>query len=86
MRELIILSCAVLVSAAPASAAQSLVANQVAASSDQQATLAAVGGKVTAPAAEKKICKMLPSSSSRMTEKVCLTKQEWRQVDEETSR
>ena len=36
-----------------------------------------------APAAvqEKKICKHLPSSFSRMTQRACLTASEWKQVE-----
>jgi hypothetical protein len=34
--------------------------------------------------AEKKICRLLPSSYSRMNDRVCLTKEEWKQVDEQT--
>jgi hypothetical protein len=38
-----------------------------------------------APAAapEKKICKQLPSSYSRMTKRTCLTEKEWKQVEAE---
>jgi ABC-type oligopeptide transport system substrate-binding subunit len=32
--------------------------------------------------APKKICKQLPSSYSHTTKRVCLTKEEWKQVDE----
>jgi hypothetical protein len=31
---------------------------------------------------EKKICRQLPSSSSRLPNRVCLTRKEWQQVDE----
>ena len=34
-----------------------------------------------APAAEKKICKQLPSSSSRLPQRVCLTAAQWKQVE-----
>ena len=30
---------------------------------------------------EKKICKQLPSSSSRLPQRVCLTEKQWKQVD-----
>ena len=39
----------------------------------------------SAPAAavEKKVCKQLPSSYSRMTQRVCLTEKEWQRVEQE---
>lgn len=33
---------------------------------------------------EKKICKWLPKSGSRMTEKVCHTKSEWKQIEKDS--
>ena len=33
--------------------------------------------------AAKKICKQLPSSYSHSSQRVCLTKDEWKQVDDE---
>jgi hypothetical protein len=39
-------------------------------------------GKAAA-AAEKKVCKQLPSSSSRLPNRVCLTANEWKQVEKE---
>ena len=36
-----------------------------------------------ATAVEKKICKQLPSSYSRMTQRVCLTEKEWKQAEQE---
>src|SRR5438270_4887971 len=39
---------------------------------------------VQAPAAEqKKTCRLLPSSYSRRSDRVCLTKAEWAQVDKD---
>ena len=43
-------------------------------------------GSGKAVAAEKKVCKQLPSSSSRLPKRVCLTTNEWKQVEEEISR
>ena len=41
-----------------------------------------------APAAgavpEKKICKLLPSSGTRMSKRACLTEKEWKQVEQDT--
>ncbi len=34
------------------------------------------------PAAEKKICKKLTVTGSRMAERICLTREEWKQVEE----
>lgn len=36
--------------------------------------------------AEKKVCKQLPSSSSRLPKRVCLTAKEWKQVEAEVDR
>ena len=33
--------------------------------------------------ADKKICKLLPSSYSHRSDRVCLTQQQWKQVDEQ---
>jgi hypothetical protein len=72
--------------AVPASAApdQQQPASQVVALN----TIGGGAGETAAPAQaqptpEKKVCKQLPSSYSRMTERVCLTKQEWKQVEAE---
>lgn len=43
------------------------------------------GGK-SAAVAEKKVCKQLPSSSSRLPQRVCLTAKEWKQVEAEVER
>ena len=32
---------------------------------------------------EKKVCRLLPSSYSHRNDRVCLTKEEWKQVDEQ---
>jgi hypothetical protein len=31
----------------------------------------------------KKVCKRLPTSGTRLAERVCLTKEEWKKVEEE---
>jgi hypothetical protein len=46
------------------------------------ATQEDASGKAAA-AAEKKVCKQLPSSSSRLPNRVCLTAKEWKQVEKE---
>jgi hypothetical protein len=85
MCKLIVLPCVVLFSvvAAPVSAAPQ-IANQVAPSTSQQS--ATLSGGSAAAVADKKICKELPSSYTRMTERVCLTKRQWQQVHEEAER
>jgi Spy/CpxP family protein refolding chaperone len=47
---------------------------------DQAAPTAGASGKATD--AEKKICKRLATSGTRMAERVCLTKEQWKKVDE----
>ena len=44
------------------------------------------GGRAAQPAEEKKICKQLPSSSSRLPNRVCLTEKGWKQVEDDASR
>jgi hypothetical protein len=87
MRKLIILPCvALLAAAAPATSAPPAVANQIAPSDAQQAVALSGGGKATQAGPEKKICRQLPSSSSRLPNRVCLTAKEWQQVEDEESR
>jgi hypothetical protein len=38
---------------------------------------------VTAAPADKLICKLLPSSYSHTMQRVCLTKEQWKQVEEQ---
>jgi len=66
--------------------AASLVVSPVAASATE--TAAATQSAASAPAAkpaaeEKKICKQLPSSTSRLPQRACLTAAQWKQVDED---
>jgi acyl-CoA synthetase (AMP-forming)/AMP-acid ligase II len=60
--------------AAPANAKEKTQTEQVA-SADQVTTAAD-----TKEAA--KVCRRIPSSSSRKTERVCLTKEDWKKVEE----
>jgi hypothetical protein len=41
------------------------------------------GSSANSAAGEKKVCRKLVTSGSRFTEKVCLTKEEWKKVDAE---
>jgi hypothetical protein len=85
MRKLIILPCiALLTAAAPATAAPP-VGNQVA-SSDNQQSMTLSGGRATQAAVDKKICKQLPTTGSRLSKRACLTASEWKQVEDEVSR
>jgi len=64
--------------------AASLLVSPIAASATEtaSATQPAASASAAKPAAgEKKICKQLPSSSSRLPQRVCLTEKEWKQVD-----
>ena len=91
---LLTLSSALLFTAASAAnASPALQANpsagaaapvQVADSSRPAPAAAAIRTAPAAVAEEKKICKQLPSSYTRSTKRVCLTKAEWEQVGNES--
>ena len=57
---------------------------QVADASRAPAAAAATPAATTTAVAPKKICKLLPSSYSHSQQRVCLTKDEWKQVDEQS--
>jgi hypothetical protein len=85
MRKLILLPCvALLTAAAPANSAPQ-IANQIAPSESQKAIALSGGGK-SAAAEEKKICKQLPTTGSRLPKRACFTAAEWKQIDDEASR
>jgi hypothetical protein len=83
MGKFILLPCAALfVAAAPVTAAAPVVANQVAPSDEQQAARLSGGG--AAPAVQdKKICKQLDTTGSRLPRRACLTAKEWKQLQDE---
>jgi hypothetical protein len=86
MRKLFLLPCvAILTAAAPATAAPPAVSTQAAPSEAQQ-SLTLSGGRGSQGVEEKKICKHLPTSGTRLSNRACLTAREWKQVDEEVSR
>jgi hypothetical protein len=58
--------------------AVSLVVSPIAASAAAQPG----ADKSAAATADKKICKQLPSSTSRLPQRVCLTAQQWKQVED----
>ena len=68
--------------AAPTSASTKDDSNTVAPATSNSS---APAGTAVQPAAnaQKKICKLLPSSYSHMRDRVCLTKNEWKQVEED---
>lgn len=83
MRKLIVLPCvAFLTAAAPANSAPQAIANQVAPSDSQQAVSVSGGGNAS-QAEEKKICKQLETSGSRLPRRACLTEKEWKQLRDE---
>jgi hypothetical protein len=86
MHKLAVLPCVTLLAAAAtATSAPQVPANQIAPSDPQQAANLS-GGKATEAVQDKKICKQLPSSTSRLPNRVCLTEKEWKQVEEDMSR
>ncbi|MBV8908284.1 MAG: hypothetical protein JOZ20_04720 [Sphingomonas sp.] len=88
MRKLILLPCVALLTAAAPATAQPQVTQQIAPSDAQKAVALSGGGKEAAQVApeEKKICKQLPSTGSRLPNRACLTAREWKQVEEDLSR
>jgi hypothetical protein len=88
MRKLIITlsSIAMLATAAAApaaapNAAGAAVGNQIVAS---ETPVQPVSGGKALPAEPAKQCRQLPSSYSRLPQRVCLTKEQWAKVDEES--
>lgn len=84
MGKLIFLPCAALLAAAVAAQATPrpapLVSN-IAPSEAQKSATAPGGGKLVSAPDEKKICKQLPSTGSRLPSRACLTEREWRQLE-----
>ena len=71
MRKLVTLSCIAFLTAVAAPASAAQTPAQ---------------DKAAKANSEKKICKQLPTTGSRLQNKACLTAQEWKQVEEEVSR
>lgn len=79
LTSIVSVSAALLLSSTAMAQDKKLAANgQPSASASYQAT-----AEAPAPT-EKKICKRLATSGTRMFERVCLTKQQWEKVEEET--
>jgi hypothetical protein len=87
MRKLILLPCVALltVAAAPANSAPQ-VSTQIAPSDAQRAVALSGGGKEAAASEEKKICKQLPTTGSRLPKRACFTADQWKQIEDEASR
>ena len=85
MRKLILLPCVALLTAAAPAYSEPQVAQQIAPSDAQKAVALSGGNKQTAAPEEKKICKQLPTSGSRLPNRACLTAKEWKQVEEDGS-
>jgi hypothetical protein len=86
VRKLILLPCvALLTAAAPANSAPQ-VAQQIAPSDAQKAVVLSGGGKEAAASQEKKICKQLPTTGSRLPKRACFTADQWKQIEDEASR
>jgi len=86
VRKLILLPCvALLTAAAPANSAPQ-VAQQIAPSDAQKAVVLSGGGKAAAASQEKKICKQLPTTGSRLPKRACFTADQWKQIEDEASR
>ena len=71
MRKFVTLSCIALLTAAAAPASAAQTPAQ---------------DKAARANVEKKICKQLPGTGSRLPNKACLTAKEWKQVQDEASR
>jgi hypothetical protein len=84
MRKLVLLPCfALLTAAAPAQGAPPPVASQITPSDAQKAVKLSGGAKQVVDPDEKKICKQLPSTGSRLPNRACLTAKEWKQVEQD---
>ena len=64
-------------------AASLLISAETGSESANAASSAAARADVAAPKAEEKVCRRLVTSGSRMTTKVCLTKLEWKKIDDD---
>ena len=81
LTSVVTLSAALLLSSTAMAQDKKLASNEVASRVSNQAA-----DETTAPAsAEKKICKRLATSGTRMAERVCLTKQQWEKVEQEAN-
>jgi len=89
MRSFMLLPCfALLIAAAPASSNPPPVSSQVSPGTELQAVAPPTGGGAGSKAVaqeDKKICKQLETTGSRLPRRACLTANEWKQVEEDLS-
>jgi len=84
MTKLIVLPCVVmLIAAAPATSASQATSKQVAPSEAQPSRDMSGAKAATSTPEEKKICRQLPTSGSRLPNRACLTERQWKQVEED---
>jgi hypothetical protein len=83
MRKLILTTAIALLSMAAAPAPAKLASNEQPKQNEQAQSAEAPAAKIS-DAAETKVCRLLPSSYSHRSDRVCLTKSQWKQVDEDT--
>lgn len=78
LTSVVTLSAALLLSSTAVAKEKKLAANE------QPSATTTYQAPAEAPVAtEKKVCKRLDSTGTRMEKRVCLTKQEWQKVEEE---
>jgi len=83
MRKLIL--CVALLTAAAPAYSEPQVTQQIAPSDAQKAVALSGGEKQAAASQEKKICKQLPTTGSRLPNRACLTEKQWKQVEDDLS-
>jgi hypothetical protein len=85
MRTITHLIVTAAIAVSPVAASAQSRSDQLAAVDNKAVPTVAVPA-TSAPAVvqDKKVCKSLPSSYSRKTERVCLTKEQWQQVEDES--
>ena len=81
LTSIVTLSAALLLSSTAMAQDKKLASNDQ--PSSNSAYVATNQAAETAAPAEKKVCKRLATSGTRMAERVCLTKQQWEKVEAE---
>jgi len=85
MRTILIASLVAAAAASPVAAQQSQTQLASAAGNNSAQTVTDAKPAPAAPAVEpKKVCKRLPSSYSKRSDRVCLTEREWAQVEQDS--
>ena len=69
------------IAAAPAGSKGTAMASTDTNATTNQASDVGPAGKSAPAAEEKKICKLLPTTGTRMSKSACLTAKEWKQVE-----